>query len=80
MSQRLRAIFQDGCFVPRERCDIPEGVEVEITVEAPSLLPPRVTDPEKRKRILSAMVERMQQNPLPGIAPPLSRDELHERR
>ena len=80
MSQRLKAIFHDGAFVPQQHCDLPEGSEVELIVERPMVLLPEVSDQEERKRILSAMVERMQQNPIPADAPHFSREELHERR
>ena len=41
MSDRLRAIFYDGHFVPLEPYDLLEGAEVDISVDAPSLVPPR---------------------------------------
>ena len=42
-------------------------------------IPPRVADPEERKRILQRVVDRMKNNPIPEGAPRFSRDELHER-
>ena len=81
MAQTLKAIYRDGAFIPQSPCDLPEGAEVEITVRAPHLIPPTVTDPEERKRILKEMVERMRANPLPADAPRrFTREELHERR
>jgi hypothetical protein len=54
---------------------------VELTINGPYLLPPKVTDPEERKRILKELVENMVANPLPADAPRrLTREELHERR
>lgn len=80
MSQRLRAIYQGGAFIPQSPCDLPENSEVELIIEAPRVIPPSVTDPEERKRILARMVERMRANPIPANAPRFTREELHERR
>jgi predicted DNA-binding antitoxin AbrB/MazE fold protein len=81
MAQRLRAIYQNGAFVPQSPCDLPENSEVDLVVERPHLLPPLVTDPDERKRILRRMVERMRNNPIPADAPQhFTREELHERR
>jgi hypothetical protein len=60
-------------------CDLPEGAEVELILQGPIILPPEVTEPEERMRILTEMVDRMQKNPLPAGAPPLTRESLHER-
>jgi len=81
MSQTLKAIYRDGAFIPQAPCDLPEGAEVELTISAPRVLPPKVTDPGERKRIMERMVERMRANPIPADAPRrFTREELHERR
>lgn len=80
MSQRLKAIYQGGAFIPQSPCDLPENSEVELIIEAPSVIPPAVTDPEERKRIMSEIVENMRNNPIPADAPRFTREELHERR
>ncbi len=80
MSERLKAIYQNGAFVPQTPCDLPENSEVELTVHASNIQPPLVTDPEERKRILKQLVERMRANPIPADAPRFTREELHERR
>lgn len=80
MAQRLKAVYQNGAFVPQSPCDLPEGSEVELIIEAPRVIPPVVTDPEERKRILSKVVENMRNNPIPADAPRFTREELHERR
>ncbi|MDQ3687190.1 MAG: antitoxin family protein [Acidobacteriota bacterium] len=80
MSQTLKAIYRDGAFIPQAPCDLPEGSEVELIVREPRTMPPRVKDPEERRRILHNLVERMMQNPFPVDAPRWTRDELHERR
>ena len=80
MSQRLRAIYQGGAFIPQSPCDLPENSEVELIIETPHVIPPAVTDPEERKRIMSEIVENMRNNPIPADAPRFTREELHERR
>ena len=77
---RIRAIFQDGKFVPQEPCTLPESAEVQLTVDRPNIIPPKNTDPVERQRILNEVVESMKANPLPPNAPKFTRDELHERR
>jgi predicted DNA-binding antitoxin AbrB/MazE fold protein len=80
MSQRLKAIYQNGAFIPQGPCDLPENSEVELIIESPRVLPPKVTDPEERKRILKELVQNMRDNPIPANAPRFTREELHERR
>ncbi|HYG78851.1 MAG TPA: antitoxin family protein [Pyrinomonadaceae bacterium] len=80
MSQTLKAIYRDGAFIPQTPCDLPEGAEVEITIRAPNLLPPKVTDPEERRRLMDELIQNMLDNPIPENAPRLTREELHERR
>ena len=81
MAQRLKAIYQNGAFIPQSPCDLPENSEVDLVIERPHVLPPLVTDPEERKRILAQLVERMRSNPIPAEAPlRFTREELHERR
>ncbi|HJQ33879.1 MAG TPA: antitoxin family protein [Pyrinomonadaceae bacterium] len=80
MSQTLKAVYRDGAFIPQTPCDLPEGAEVEITVRAPNLIPPKVTDPEERRRLMDELIQNMLDNPIPDNAPRLTREELHERR
>lgn len=80
MSQRVRAIYQNGAFIPQVPCDLPENSEVELVIESPRALPPLVTDPEERKRIMEELIQNMRSNPLPENAPRFTREELHERR
>jgi len=80
MSQRFRATFHDGAFVPIQPCDLPEGAEVELVVVGPSLTPPESKDPDERARILAEVVENIRRNPFPPDSPRFTRDEMHERR
>jgi predicted DNA-binding antitoxin AbrB/MazE fold protein len=80
MPYRLKAVYQEGVFVPRERCELPEGSEVELIIQGPLILPPEVKEGVERQHILRMVVDRMQQNPLPVDVPRLTREALHERR
>ncbi len=81
MTQTLRAVYRDGKFEPLTAPTLPEGVEVELTIESPPSRPPVVTDPEERKKILDRLIESMNNNPIPANAPrKFTREELHERR
>lgn len=80
MSQTLKAIYRDGAFVPQSPCDLPEGVEVELTIHAPHIIPDKLKDPEERKRLMSELIQNMLDNPIPENAPRFTREELHERR
>jgi predicted DNA-binding antitoxin AbrB/MazE fold protein len=80
MSQIIKAVFHNGAFVPQQPCNLPEGAEVELIINDPYTIPPQITDPEERKRVLSEVVESMRNNPFPENAPRFTREEIHERR
>lgn len=80
MSQRLKAVYQNGAFIPHAPCDLPENSEVELTIHDPYTIPPQITDPAERAKLLRELVQRMKENPLPDNAPRFTREELHERR
>ena len=80
MSQQVRAVFHDGVFVPQDPCDLPEGLEVRLTIDDPYTIPPEITDPAERAAVLKEVVRSMRENPIPANAPRFTRDELHERR
>lgn len=80
MSQRVRFVFRDGVFIPQQPCDLPEGSEVQLTVDDPYTIPPEITEPTERAAQLKDLVLRMRENPIPHDAPRFTRDELHERR
>ena len=75
----VKAIYRDGTFVPEAPVDMPEGAQVELTISGPTILPPEVTDPEERRRILQALMDEWRKHPWP-ITRKWTRDELHERR
>jgi predicted DNA-binding antitoxin AbrB/MazE fold protein len=79
MPKTLKAIYHSGTFILQTACDLPEGVEVELFVKSPQVIPPRVADIDSRQDFLRLLVERMQQNPIPSNAPRFTRDMLHER-
>lgn len=82
-SDRIKATYTNGAFVPHTPFDLPDDTKVELTinrVDNPYIQPARITDPVERARVLKEMVERMKANPIPADAPRFTRDELHERR
>ncbi len=79
MPQILKAIYHSGTFILQTACDLPEGVEVELFVKSPQVIPPKITDIEARQDFLRLLVERMQKNPIPSSSPRLTRDMMQER-
>jgi hypothetical protein len=80
MNPKIRAIYRNGAFVPRETLGLPDETEVSLTIEGGITIPPKVTDSAERARLLRQITERMRNNPLPDNAQRLTRDELHGRR
>lgn len=80
MPQPLKAVYQNGTFVLKTDCHLPEGAEVELWVNSPRLIPPKISNPSERTLFLRSLVEQMQQNPIPSNAPKFNRESLHERR
>ena len=80
MQQTLKAIYRNGTFILQTACNLPENLEVELVVQSPQVIPPKITDINARKNILKSLVDRMQENPIPFAAPQFTRDMLHERR
>lgn len=80
MTQSLRAIYRNGAFIPQTAFELPEGTEVELLVQGSKVVSPPIADEETKRQFLRALVERMQQNPIPLNAPHFTRDSLHERR
>ena len=80
MQQTLKAIYRNGTFILQTACNLPENLEVELVVQSPQVIPPKITDINARKNFLKSLVDRMQENPIPFVAPQFTRDMLHERR
>jgi hypothetical protein len=76
----MKAVYRGGKFEPESAPDLPEGAEVELTVDGPYEIPAVVTDPEKRAAILRELIDSMNNNPIPKDAPRFTREELYERR
>ena len=79
MAQRLKAIYQNA-HLSHNHLVTCLNSEVDLVIERPHLLPPLVTDPDERKRIMEELVQNMRDNPIPENAPYFTREELHERR
>jgi predicted DNA-binding antitoxin AbrB/MazE fold protein len=80
MAQALKAVYRNGTFVLQTAVELPEGTEVELLVRPASAAAPPIADAAAKREFLAALVQRMQQNPIPLNAPRLTRDSLHERR
>lgn len=80
MTYHTKAVFRQGAFFPELQCDLPEDSQVDLLVQGPCVIPPIVTAPEERSRILRQVTERMKRNPMPADSARFSRDQLHERR
>jgi len=80
MYQAAKAIYRAGTLILQEPLDVPEESEVELIIQGPLVLAPKVTDLVERARILQIVTRRMQQNPIPAGAPRLTRKVLHARR
>jgi predicted DNA-binding antitoxin AbrB/MazE fold protein len=79
MTQALKAIYRNGAFILQTVFELPEGTEVELLIQSPPVMPP-ISDLKTRQQVLKALIERMQQNPIPPNAPRFNREILHERR
>lgn len=79
MSNRLRAIYTGGAFVPvsQDKLNVPENAEVEITVHNPYLLPPEIADPEERAALQRDVAQKMKANSFTGDPPRFTREELY---
>lgn len=80
MPKALKAVYRNSTFILKNSCNLPEGVEVELFVQSPQVIPPQITDIGARQNFLTRLVERMQQNPIPSNSLRFTRDMLHERR
>ncbi|WP_072721966.1 MULTISPECIES: antitoxin family protein [Planktothrix] len=60
MPKALKAIYQNGTFILKNPCNLPEGVEVELFVQSPQVISPQITDIDARQHFLKQLVERMQ--------------------
>ncbi len=82
-SDRIKATYTNGAFVPHTPFDLPDDTEVELTInraDNPYIQQPRITDPVERARVLRDLAERMKENSFTGDPPRFTREELHERR
>jgi len=78
-NHRIRATFHAGTCVPHQPYELPEGANVDLLIENPTLLPPQVSDPQERARRSSELVENIRRHPLTVDASHLTREELHDR-
>lgn len=76
----VKAIYRHGHFELTEPLNMPEGAEVALTISDADVMPPEITDPEERQKIVDELLADMAGNPWPADAPRFTREELHERR
>lgn len=62
MTQKFKAIYRNGAFIPQGDCHLPNNAEVELTIIHEQNFYLDIIDPEARKQISNALVRRMQQN------------------
>ena len=76
MSQIIEAIYEEGVLKPLEPLDVTEHTKVKVQISQLQglTLPPEIVDTAERQRLLKAVTQRMQQNPIPTEVVP-----LHER-
>jgi hypothetical protein len=61
MTQKVRAIYHNGAFLPQVNCRLPNNTEVELIVKQSSPSHTDIVDPEARKEILKTLIQRMRQ-------------------
>jgi predicted DNA-binding antitoxin AbrB/MazE fold protein len=49
MSQRVKAIYRNGAFLPQSAYSLPNNTEVELVIKCYSGLHTDIVDPETRK-------------------------------
>lgn len=79
MPQTIKAIYRNGAFIPQTAFALPDGTEVELFIQSPQLVSPRICDLKEKQQFLQSLTERMQHNPIPLDAPQFTREMLHER-
>ncbi|PSF39084.1 hypothetical protein C7H19_03270 [Aphanothece hegewaldii CCALA 016] len=62
MTQKLKAIYRDGTFIPQKTCHLPNNAEVELTVKHYQNFNLDIIDPEARKEIMKSLLLRMRRN------------------
>jgi predicted DNA-binding antitoxin AbrB/MazE fold protein len=61
MSQKVKAIYRNGAFLPQSSYSLPNNTEVELVIKCCSGLHTDIVDPETRKEILKTLLQRMRQ-------------------
>jgi hypothetical protein len=45
-------------FIPQTAFDLPEGTEVELSIQPPKVLSPPIAEPEAKKQFLRLLIEQ----------------------
>jgi hypothetical protein len=61
MSQKLKAIYKDGTFIPKANCSLPNNTAVELSIYRARSADSDIIDPDVRKEVLYSLLQRMKQ-------------------
>jgi hypothetical protein len=59
MTEKLKAIYKDGTFIPQTNFFLPNNTEVELSVYRYCSLQTDIINPEARKEVLNNLLQRM---------------------
>jgi hypothetical protein len=59
MTEKLKAIYRDGTFIPQANFSLPNNTEVELSIYRYCSLQSDIIDPEARKEVLNNLLQRM---------------------
>lgn len=65
----IKAVYQTGVFVPKDVCVLPEGTEVEVTIQAAHLDPSSAADSDEQTQLLQEAGEEGQGDSIPPMTP-----------
>lgn len=83
MSVKVKATYTQGVFVPlpsEALRELPDEAEVELIVQHTSADAARSLEASERLARLREIAASMKANSFSGDPPPITREELHERR
>jgi len=59
MTEKLKAIYKDGTFIPQANFSLPNNSEVELSIYRYCSLQADIIDPKARKEVLNNLLKRM---------------------
>jgi hypothetical protein len=67
MTEKLKAIYKDGTFIPQVDFSLPNNTEVELSIYRYCSLQSDIIDPEARKEVLNNLLQRMKKSRNPQV-------------